>query len=108
MKTNASLLVAIALLALTFYSPGQGTTFTYQGRLNDNGGPFTGNAEFQATLWGAAAAGTTIATNSSPSVIVPVTNGLFVLPLDFGAAFSGADRWLQLEVRTTIGPFVTL
>jgi hypothetical protein len=86
----------------------QGSAFSYQGRLNDSSGPFTGNAEFQPTLWGAVSGGTAIATNSPPSVIVPVTNGLFVLPLDFGAAFPGADRWLQFEVRTTIGQFVTL
>jgi hypothetical protein len=85
------------------------TAFTYQGRLHDGSTTYTGMAEFQATLWNAASNGITVG-SSPPSLVVPVTNGLFVLPLDFGTApFSaGANRWLQLEVRTTIGPFNTL
>jgi hypothetical protein len=86
----------------------QGTTFTYQGRLQSGGEPYTGNAEFQPTLWEVASGGTPIATNTPAQIIVGVTNGLFVLPLDFGRSFTGAARWLQLEVRTTIGPFSTL
>jgi hypothetical protein len=86
----------------------QGTAFTYQGRLSDNGTNFTGNAEFQPTLWDALSGGTQVAAHSPASIIVGVTNGLFVLPLDFGANFPGANRWLQLEVRTTNGPFTTL
>ncbi len=70
--------------------------------------PYTGSAEFQATLWNTASAGTQIAANSPAQIVVGVTNGLFVLPLDFGANFPGADRWLQLEVRTTLGPFIVL
>lgn len=86
----------------------QGTAFTYQGRLTENGSLYSGNAEFQATLWSVPSGGTVLASNSPPTVIVPVTNGLFVLPLDFGANFPGANRWLQLEVRTTVGPFTPL
>src|SRR5262245_40668010 len=86
----------------------QGTAFTYQGQLATNGTNYTGNAEFQATLWTVPSGGTVLATNSPPTVIVGVSNGLFVLPLDFGASFPGADRWLQLEVRTAIGPFTLL
>src|SRR5262245_21647613 len=72
---------------------GQGTAFTYQGRLIDSGGPFSGTAEFQPTLWDAATNGTSVATNIPASVLVPVTNGLFVLPLNFGGSFNGAARW---------------
>jgi hypothetical protein len=86
----------------------QGTAFTYQGRLTENNTPFTGNAEFQVTLWDAANGGAVVASNSPAAVIVGVTNGLFVLPLDFGLNFPGAARWIQLEVRTTIGPFSSL
>jgi hypothetical protein len=90
-------------------SHGQETTFTYQGRLTENGAAFTGNAEFQPTLWNVASGGgAPVAVHSPAAVIVGVTNGLFVLPLDFGTNFPGAARWLQLEVRTTIGPFFTL
>src|SRR4030095_10533307 len=109
MKTQlASTLVPRAALLLFTLSTqvlscfAQGTAFTYQGQLASSGTNYTGTAEFQATLWTVPSGGTVLATNSPPSVIVGVTNGLFVLPLDFGANFPGADRWLQLEVRTAI------
>ncbi len=86
----------------------QGTVFTYQGRLDSGGAPYNGSAEIQPTLWDAITNGTQVTTNNPASVVAAVTNGLFVLPLDFGANFPGADRWLQLEVRTTLGPFITL
>src|SRR5712671_2945531 len=80
----------------------QGTAFTYQGRFTDTGLPFTGTAEFQFTLWNSASNGTQVAAATPATVIVGVTNGLFTLPIDFGGAqFSGADRWLQIEARTT-------
>jgi hypothetical protein len=76
--------------------------------LNASGSNYTGSAEFQATLWDAASGGNAVATNSPASIIVGVTNGLFILPLDFATNFPGAARWLQLDVRTAIGPFTTL
>ena len=104
-------LVALALLTILNFplsTFAQGTAFTYQGRFTDNGAPYTGNAEFQATLWSVASGGEALATNSPAGVVVAVTNGLFVLPLDFGASFPGANRWLQLDVRTVVGPFTPL
>lgn len=111
MKT--SLLRLHVFMALSFFANadfalGQGTAFTYQGRLNNNGSPLSGGAEFQPTLWSAESNGTQIAGNFPAQIIVEVTNGLFTLPLDFGTNFPGADRWLQLEVRTAIGPFTLL
>ena len=87
----------------------QSPAFTYQGRLDASGGPFTGIAEFQPTLCTAASGGPEVA-SSPATVLVSVTNGLFVLPLDFGSSpfTAGADRWLQIQVRTAIGPFTTL
>ena len=86
----------------------QGTAFTYQGRLEQNGVPFTGNAELQPTLWDTAEGGNMVASNSLPVVSVVVTDGLFLVPLDFGSVFSGAPRWLQLSVRTALEPFTPL
>jgi hypothetical protein len=106
------LLAALALvLTLGFPSEtsfAQGTAFTYQGKLDSNGTPYTGSAEFQPTLWTAQSGGSQVAANTPASVVLNVTNGLFVLPLDFGANFAGADRWLQLDVRTALGSFNTL
>jgi hypothetical protein len=116
MKTNIrnsigglALLSALVVLPQPSTCRAQGTAFTYQGRLESGGSPYTGNAEFQPTLWDAASGGSQVAANSPAQVFVGVTNGLFTLTLDFGgAAFDGSPRWLQLEVRTNIGPFTLL
>jgi hypothetical protein len=110
MKLNSIVCAFVLLWAAAFQTFAQGTTFTYQGRLTSSGSPFTGTAEIQPTLWNDPTAGAQVAANNPASVIVNVTNGLFVLPLDFGGAGfnGGADRWLQLQVRTTIGPYTTL
>src|SRR5688572_1184731 len=86
----------------------QGSAFTYQGWLTDSGNPLSDNVEFRPTLWNAPSGGTQVAANTPPTAVVSVTNGLFVLPLDFGGNFPGENRWLQLEMRTAIGPFTLL
>ena len=101
MFVTVILLTPLQLLA-------QGTAFTYQGRLNQNGAPYTGTAEFLASLWEGPSGGSALASNLTGSVVVGVSNGLFTLPLDFGANFTGADRWLELDVRTGLGAFTQL
>ena len=87
----------------------QSSVFTYQGELNTNGVPYSGSAEFQFTLWDAATNGNSVATNNPTSVIITVANGLFTVPLDFGInPFNGDPRFLDIQVRTVIGPFNTL
>lgn len=107
-ETLTTLIGLLSLLGSVTVAVAQGTAFTYQGRLDSGGQPYTGAAEFQPTLWDAPNEGTKVADNSPPQVVVTVTNGLFVLPLDFGDSFPGSERWLQLEVRTGSGPFTTL
>ena len=108
MNTRFSLLVLFSFAVLN-HAAAQSTPFTYQGRLTDAGAPFNGNAEFQFTLWDAPSNGLQVATSSPASIVIGVSNGLFSALLDFGSTpFSGADRWLQIEVRTTLGPFTTL
>jgi len=94
---------AVCLSALA-----QGTAVTHQGRLTESGTPHTGNAEFRATLWDADNGGAVLASSSPMTVAVGVTNGLLVLPLDFDANFPRAHRWLQLNVRTTLGDITAL
>ncbi len=87
----------------------QGTAFTYQGRFTDGGVPANANVEFQCTLWDALSGGSQVAAATPASTVVGVTNGLFTLSLDFGAAtFDGSDRYLQIEARTALGPFTLL
>lgn len=101
------LLLSTLIAPLSIYA--QSTAFTYQGFLTDQGAPLNGAAELQLTLWNAPSNGTQVAAIVPASVIVGVTNGLFTVPVDFGAsAFNGQDRWMQIDVRTTIGPFSTL
>lgn len=103
-------LTGLALLLSGNLTFGQSTDFTYQGRLNQNGSPYTGTAEIQAALWDSVTGGSLLQTNNLGSLVIGVTNGLFTLPLQFGdAPFSGgADRYLELQVRTALGPFTTL
>jgi hypothetical protein len=89
-------------------SSAQTTAFTYQGRLNDGAGPANGSYDLTFTLFDAATAGTQIGgilTNTTTTI----SSGLFTLNLDFGNQFSGADRWLEIAVRTNgSGTFATL
>ena len=101
-------LVLLSTLNATLSTFAQGTAFTYQGRLSSSGTLYSGSAEFQPTLWNAASGGAQLAANNPATLTVSVTNGLFVLPLDFGSNFPGANRWLQLDVRTNAGSFTSL
>ena len=117
MKTIKKL-AALVALAITLPLQTQitqaapmGSTFTYQGRLNFSGSPaINGLYDFSFTLHDAATVGSPVGSAVALSA-VPVTNGLFTVPLDFGApAFtSGEARWLQLQVATNgLTPLVTL
>src|SRR3954468_18540432 len=102
------------LLSTINYQPStfaQSTAFTYQGRLGDNSQPANGSYDLQFTVYDSTnLPGTGVAgplTNSTTTV----SNGLFTVALDFGAGvFTGADRWLEIAVRTNgaAGPYATL
>lgn len=102
----------MALTALALLLPGgsaplqaQGTKFTYQGRLLDAGSPASGSYDLRFTVWDSAACGSGLQIGA-PVVVnpVPVSGGLFAVPLDFGAGvFTGPTRWLQVESRLSGG-----
>ncbi len=77
----------------------QGTAFTYQGRLNNNGSPANGSYELAFTLYSASLAGQVTA-GPVTNTAVAVTNGLFTTLVDFGNAYSGGSNWLQIAVST--------
>jgi len=87
----------------------QGTAFTYQGRLNDNGVPASGSYDLRFKLFvdplGNTQAGSAVVTNG-----VSVANGLFMVTLDFGAGiFNGSNYWLEVGVKTNgAGAYVNL
>ena len=57
---------------------GQGTAFTYQGRLQSNGSPAYGAYDLTFTLFDNSSGGTVIGPPSTNST-VPVSNGLIVV-----------------------------
>ncbi len=77
----------------------QGTAFTYQGRLTDDGGPAQGAYDLRLILYDAPVGGAQV----GPILAledVAVVNGLFTVSLDFGAGvFAGSGRWLEIAVR---------
>jgi hypothetical protein len=114
MKTKfRTLLVGLALLS-TINSQlstalAQSTAFTYQGQLVQSGMPYNGPAEMQFTLFNTPSGGVAMATNTPTVASINVSNGLFTVALDFGAAaFPGAERWLEIQARTGLGAFITL
>jgi len=81
----------------------QGTAFTYQGRLTSGGSPANGAYDFRLRLYqdslGNVQVGDSLFTNG-----VPISNGLFIVTLDFGPdIFTGSNYWLELDVRTNGG-----
>jgi len=99
--------------SLSPLSFGQANTFTYQGKLTDNGSPANGTYLMQFSLFDAASGGNQIGPTLTfegglGPPAVQVTNGVFTIQLDFGAPtppfdntprFDGTPRWLQLSVR---------
>jgi hypothetical protein len=105
MKASLRLhLLLLAALGAAASLQGQGTAFTYQGRLNQNGGPATGIYDLRFTIYDTGGGATVIAGPLNQNSI-GVTNGLFTTALDFGAnVFTGPGRWLEIGVRTNGGP----
>ena len=108
-----SILTFTALGFLTAFGclPGfaQGTAFTYQGQLQNNGSPASGTYNFAFSLFATNTGGSLIAGPVTQNTIV-VTNGLFTVAIDFGpGVFAGATNWLQIDVETNgVGTFTTL
>src|SRR5262245_52561389 len=86
-----------------------GTTFIYQGRLSDGGGPANGSYDFEFRLFDALTLGNQVAGPLSKAGVA-VAGGLFSVELDFGpGAFAGERRWLEIGVQPAGGGgFTTL
>lgn len=89
----------LATLGIPIAALGQGTMFTYQGRLGAGGAPANGIYDFQFTLYDSNSPGNVIA-GPMTNVAVGVSNGLFTTALDFGNVFAGEGRSLEIGVRT--------
>jgi len=101
-----SLLLSLALLTLSAINFqlstvfAQGTAFTYQGQLWNNGHPASGTYNLTFSLFNANVGGVAIAGPATDSA-VNITNGLFTVLIDFGpGALNSATNWLEIEVKT--------
>ena len=76
-----------------------GTSFTYQGRLNEGDVPAEGSYDFRFTLYDAAFEGSQVGRTVLRENVL-VAEGYFAVELDFGgAAFTGDARYLEVGVR---------
>ncbi len=95
---TAALLSAVASLVSPAF--GQGTAFTYQGRIYDGTNAANGNYDMRFYIYDAPIAGSLVAGPITNAPIF-VTNGLFTVQLDFGpGVFTGPASWLHIGVRT--------
>ena len=94
-----ALLLALISVMVVSADPLSTSTFTYQGQLSYQGALANGSFDFEFALYDAASGGAPIGgTNARPAV--DVSEGLFTVELDFGAAvFDGNARWLEISVR---------
>jgi hypothetical protein len=104
MKKCASFLFMLGFLTSTHGVLAQGTAFTYQGQLQNNGSPANGHYDFAFALFNSADTNSGEVGAGLTNVDVGVTNGLFTTTLDFGAGiFTGSNYWLHVGVQTNAG-----
>jgi trimeric autotransporter adhesin len=85
------------------------SVFTYQGRLQSGTNPVTGLFDLQFAVYDSPAGGTQLGVTAAATA-TSVSDGLFTVTLNVGGGvFTGANRWLEIGVRTNGGgAFVTL
>ncbi len=101
-------LLATLTCGLLFPSAGQAQTpFTYQGKLENSGTPYTGTVQIRLGLYTVASGLTAL--RQEVMTNVSVASGIFtVTPSTFVAAdFPGAPRWLQIDVSGDAGATYT-
>ena len=92
-------ILALLLMPISANADATGTAFTYQGQLTLSGAAVNDSCDFEFGLWDASSSGSQIGATQTLSG-VGVTNGLFIVSLDFGSSPWGGDaRWLELAVR---------
>jgi len=96
----------IGLLFIMRCAFAQGTAFTYQGRLNSGTNAANGSYDMTFALFDASTGGIQQG-GLSAIFAIPVSNGLFTVSFDLGNNFPGADRWLEIAVRTNSGGALT-
>lgn len=108
-KRNVIALLAFtSLLGVADNLQAQGTAFTYQGRLQSGTNTAGGSYDLTFSIW-SNPSGPSQVGNTVTNIATGVTNGLFIVTMDFGGVFDGNPRWLEIGVRTNGGgAFTTL
>jgi trimeric autotransporter adhesin len=102
------LLLLLGIPGFHFSTCAQGTAFTYQGRLGSGGNAANGSYDFRFRLAADALANTYAGSPFLTNGVV-VSNGLFTVTMDFGPGLlAGADRWLEVDVKTNGGAGYTV
>ena len=109
MRTRIWFLLTLTLLASTDRLHAQGTAFTYQGQLQNNGSPASGTYNLTFSLFNISSGGSVVAGPVTTNGVI-VTNGLFTVLVDFGpGVFTGQTNWLAIGVETNgVSSFTTL
>jgi hypothetical protein len=102
-KINLHSFLSAVILAWTAFgsqrSYAQGTAFSYQGQLMNNGQPAGGKYDLTFTLFSYDEYGFPVGPVLT-NLYTPVNGGLFYATLDFGTVFNGSNYWLEIAVRT--------
>jgi hypothetical protein len=99
----------LVLLGLPALASAQGTAFSYQGHLLENGAAANGGHDFIFTLFYTAVGDGQIGP-PVPLNNIPVASGQFNVTLDYRAnVFTGDPRWLEISVRPAgVGQFTKM
>ena len=112
MNSKAILRILLPLIVLcgAARARAQGTAFTYQGRLTNQGGPANGFYDLRISVHNTTNVSGGLVAGPLTNSATPVSNGLFTVTVDFGpGVFNGSNLWLQIAVRTNgAGAFANL
>ncbi len=98
-KQALTSLILLSALNSTVFA--QGTAFTYQGQLQNNGSPASGTYNLTFTLFNTNTSGAPIVEPVTNNAVV-VANGQFTVLIDFGpGVFTGRPTGCRLEWKRT-------
>ena len=96
---HAAILALAAATTPAFAAP-QLPDFVYQGRLQQNGAPASGNFDLSFALFDAASGGNQVGATIDEAAY-PVDDGIFSISLSFPGAFTGTQLYLEVSVEGT-------
>jgi hypothetical protein len=102
--------IAWSLFAGVNLSCGQGTAFTYQGKLRVDDGPAYGTNDLRFTIYDSPGPLGNVVSGSLTNPVAFFGTNSFSVTLDFGQnVFNGSPRWLEIAARASGGgAFTTL